>query len=462
MKARYRKGLGLTMMIFVLCGLTITTLSDNVQAQGGTSRWETPVALSAGATEGGEQTAIAADKAGYVHVIWDSKANASDVQTGLIYYTQWDGSTWSLPVDIVASQGIGYPNIVADSSGYLHLTYYSGCYAYITAFYAEATSARGWSTPVCLDTTAVSQNLIIDQWDVLHVVYVGTDNTLRYRRSEDGGVSWSLPVVVGTGPDDAFLHMPAVAVDGEGGIHVIWSAARLPEGYPPTGIFYSRSLDDGISWTYPVTLQEGVAAEPAIVARGSTLYAVWGSALSWAKRFYCSSPDRGQSWGQIVELVNGGGGLLWQPSLAVDSTGMVHVVTNEEYPGALYLYGLDDRWSTPETIYAAPMAHARLALGLGNQLHLVFRDQRDASVQYMRLELPVPPETPQPFATPIPLPMLEPGVSQTITIASPTVTRLPLASDQSEMADPALLPVFWGGGLALILVAFVVLCRARH
>lgn len=463
------------LVFVVICSLMCEHCLLDVSAQM-LRGWSEPINLSSAIDQGiGETVAIASGRDGWVHVVWNSGPNprlspTTMGQPAVLYYTAWNGSEWSVPVDIivVTNGSASSPRLAVDSRGIIHLVFPGdNGLSYTSSMVPHPASARDWRPPITLGGPTMLQDLFIDKQDTLHLVYASADNALHYLRSDTGGQTWSSPMLIVTGTSEEFLTMPATTVDALGGIHVVWSGNQLPSGYPPTGVYFASSFDGGATWTSPLILQDGLASEPTIVAKGEELHAVWGSAAAWAKRFYRHSPDRGKTWGPIVQLVDGGGGLLWQPTAVVDAVGTVYVVTNQDI-GALYMFRQDENWTTPQNIFPAPMAHARLALGLGNQLHLVFRDQRDASVQYMRLELPIPGEEAIVFPTPMPTALSEPTLVAPMAVVSPKPTQTPVPNHLSSPPLPRSSTAFsmllstTATMLVIVTVMAMHLYRTRH
>jgi len=88
--------------------------------------------------------------------------------------------------------------------------------------------------------------------------------------SLEGAAGWTTPTPVAQTSTDSTA--PAMAIDSEGGIHVVWSEF-LPSN---PEIFYSRW--NGSSWSVPVNLSHdaGQSRFPDItVDRNGTLYVVW-------------------------------------------------------------------------------------------------------------------------------------------------------------------------------------------
>jgi len=90
------------------------------------------------------------------------------------------------------------------------------------------------------------------------------DVALAIVRSKDRGLTWSAPIVINTvesiGVVDVkngvFLRtgdvIPNIAVDRESGtLYVVWQDARF-SNHQRDGIVFSKSVDDGLSWSAPV------------------------------------------------------------------------------------------------------------------------------------------------------------------------------------------------------------------
>ena len=98
------------------------------------------------------------------------------------------------------------------------------------------------------------------------------DNTeIYWIRSDDLGATWSGEIAVTH--DHAPSIQPALAVGDDGVVHLVW-ADRAGGTFQ---IQYSRSTDDGVTFSIPVTLTSGSigAWEPAVAVDGERAYVVW-------------------------------------------------------------------------------------------------------------------------------------------------------------------------------------------
>jgi hypothetical protein len=97
----------------------------------------------------------------------------------------------------------------------------------------------------------------------LYLVYVGRpddrpgdDGDVFLVRSLDDGNSWSSPVRLNDDDGDALQFFPAVDVDPDGGVHVMWGDMRDDPAQTRYHIYYTSSEDQGDTWGFE--LEEGV------------------------------------------------------------------------------------------------------------------------------------------------------------------------------------------------------------
>ena len=168
---------------------------------------------------------------------------------------------------------------------------------------------------------------------MLDLVWEG-DNQILVFRSTDKGMTWDPPGQVSSYPGE-FLHDKEwIAVDRTGGardghLYVAWTR------YWDLTVLFSRSTDQGASWSEPVPLVDppkmGWWVEPAVLANGDVLVAWLDASSSARTTWYDRSTDGGATWGEDQVLVSTviaaseqlHGEIRTAPhaSLAVDSSG---------------------------------------------------------------------------------------------------------------------------------------------
>ncbi|MGQ9626016.1 MAG: exo-alpha-sialidase [Anaerolineae bacterium] len=448
-----------------LIGLVVPLIPMNsqlVMTQAQVSLWSTPVNISHSPAVSWFPD-IAVDNENNVHVVWCETAPLTEGPTGeRVHYSMWDGRTWSEPIDIVQpSQDIIRNAIAADQMGNLHLLFGGSPIGvgHLSQFHKKVPArdvwlAARWSAPHRISQGgSYMGDIAVDSKGVLHVIY---DDTLRtgeniysdifYRRSTDGGQTWSYPINLFHSPATGSSHSQ-MEIDGNDTIHVVWDEGwdRLSGDGNFLYSCYTFSSDGGETWapvihlTYP---QSPIQITVGSDGRGGVML-VWRT-TSRSEFFYQWSADGGRSWAppQIIPMIfarPSNQGLSFDMyDMAADSAGYIHlVVVGRESPleGApLGVYHLtwDGRdWSMPERIYSDAELYpeyTKIVISRGNQLHVVWftRDmlwdtegQGNYEVWYSSSQSLAPPQTPV-----------------SLTMLTPTLTATPVATTVAPLPSP--------------------------
>lgn len=343
--------------------------------------WSQPINLSNSPNDS-NLPSIVTDSAGFVHVVWCEGVESDQANT--IYYTRFDGETWSPPVDIVhtSSQVADAPVLAIDPENTLHMVWVGGhndrvLYSQAPALTAD--SARAWRTPVEIGDRLTITNypdIATDDAGGLHVVYAvrgGEEAGVYYSDSPDGGRNWTLPIRVSEPfASDRIFIRARLALDEGGGIHAVWT-----EG----GIRYAQSLDGGNTWSTLLTIDGSYDLAGILTLPENQVHLTWSGSDLDRKKFHRWSSDRGLTWTPIVALHEVGGYQGW-PGLAADSRGAIHLVQVSNLQAGLkenlyYQVWQNETWSPPinllSRVEGSPNhpTNPQLAIGLGNQLHLV-------------------------------------------------------------------------------------------
>ena len=154
-------------------------------------------------------------------------------------------------------------------------------------YYPRTASFRMWASSFPQLTTgpggeiyvgyvAYSDDELMDSGDVFMV------------SSLDGGQNWALPVTVNDDDTGRFQFYPAIAVDPEGGLHMMWADTRDDPTELAYHIYYSSSQDQGKTWEFNSRVSD-FASNPnyafpggrfigdyfAIAATSDDVYMVW-------------------------------------------------------------------------------------------------------------------------------------------------------------------------------------------
>ncbi len=177
----------------------------------------------------------------------------------------------------------------------------------------------------------------------VHVVwYDNRDGNpeIYYKRSTDGGISWSADTRLTNNAADSYY--PSVAVSAQApalAVHVVW----VDERDGNSEIYYKRSADGGLSWGADTRLTNNTATSfhPSVTVSGSVVHVVWNDNRNGKPEiYYKRSTDGGINWGADTRLTNNFANSLC-PSVAVSAQApalAVYVTFVDERNGNSQIY----------------------------------------------------------------------------------------------------------------------------
>lgn len=230
-------------------------------------------------------------------------------------------SPWSRPVQLSGRGAIGSPGGTHPLAfgrhayaawvqhGIIHLTTSD-----------DGGAAWGHATRVTTHNTALYPCSLELSGPLLHLVWPDARNhglaEPYYKRSADGGRTWTEEVRLSPGTD---LFRIGTAVSGSA-IHVVWFNRRFLEKVP-TGdqtwtwtwgeVYYCRSTDGGATWKKAIRLTrpDSTACRPVVAASGKFVHVAWldnrdaqqTPGWDW-EIYYKRSADGGATWGPDVRM----------------------------------------------------------------------------------------------------------------------------------------------------------------
>jgi hypothetical protein len=445
--------------------------------------------------------AIVADTQGHFYATWSQAT--SDGGT-LLYATAWSGSHWSRPVrimytldasaDAASPSELAQPSLASDNNDKLHITWSDkarGAIRYSWVYANDAASPQAWAAPIDLPTpttsTASPDVAVAPDGDAVYVVYTAPINEQRgiyLVRSKDGGVTWSQPETVfdAVAAKWSAADKPRLAYDsGTNTLHVVWLRTNVLSDVPSRAIYYSRSTDDGHTWSEPLKIGEGNLDWPQIVVAGngqvylawnqstiqnrvapSTLWSVWGQ----------FSPDNGERW-TAASNVPGFEQVSGPIGLAADNAGHLYLAAigtsaNDE-SALLYAEWNGQSWNERETLGLGQNAVANnaAAVAIAPQAGYAVVALRewmwhDNSVGQFEIVgtrrnitskalTPAPTFTPQPAATSV----STPTPHQTPTPAPPPVANVKEPALGGTAPSPLILGSVLATGIVVVAVSFI-------
>jgi len=262
--------------------------------------------------------------------------------------------------------------------------------------------------------------------------------------------------------------------------------SEQPASGPGIGVYYLRSNDAGDSWTELLQIDSGEAGYddqygpswPNILAVGEDqVHIVWDGQPA-GQRWHQWSNNSGTSWSKSEVINKLHRGLTEPNGLAVDSSGVVHLLTlgwldTNEFPnGPFYTYWKDGEWAPISRVTERSDWDAEgpsLAVVNGNQLLATWRHQEGSTNEAWASSLLVdaPLISPEPIAPQFVDEQTSLDNSQPVNVEQGndqlSVTSKPraFAEDGVDRSNPILDPVLIAAiaaGLFLVL-AFLVARR---
>jgi hypothetical protein len=298
-----------------------------------------------------EAVELAATDDGLIHAFF------SEHQNPAIYYTYWDGETWSriTPALELPEGEAAWPAIAAGPGNELFLIAQNnrGTLYFSRATSGSAAAASSCSTPTRLETGHDGEVGSVDMaWDAAGTIYVAYSVPLNEKRgiylvlSEDEGKTWSEPLQVFDGAAAGFdlVGAPSLLTSSNGSLHITWKEQSIEgDGIPqPVSLYYARSEDGGHTFSdADQVVDEPVAWRELVTDGKGNLHLLWQPQDSLTTVWDQVSQDSGHTW-QYPQ------GLPDQGTLAAvtgDSAGRLNLV--DVGPGALSHWLWDgSRWQS--------------------------------------------------------------------------------------------------------------------
>lgn len=383
---------GFSVIVSIIIILSLVS-SLKVKAQGGGTDWSQPFRLSSQNGQVGDQIMFA-DIFGYVHLFWPETGNLENQP--ILYYSRFDGETWTLPVDIYIAPASTSISATFDIKGNLHLLFTDGGNGnvyYTKASIQDATSAQGWQSPRRLEFTAKSISFRIDSGGVFHLLYSGFNRNepgMYYTNSLDEGQTWSRSIWLDPDiPPNLSPWEIQLELGDENSLHATW--LYWDQDFLGRWIRYANSFDQGQSWSTPYTIDEVEAGSddlrlpwPIMALNGQEVHIIWAGD-SQTHRKHRFSSDLGRTWNQSRFVFGDLHGAALGHGLALDANGRLHFFGQIRWPQGIWqAYWEQGRWSSPTMIYLIAQdafeplegrihAHrVRVAIRSGNQLMVTF------------------------------------------------------------------------------------------
>ena len=218
-----------------------------------------------------------------------------------LFYAESDdwGTDFSVPLQVTYESGDQLGGTAAVVSSTVYLVWQQDSSGAVRVYFAKSSnSGRTWSSGVALANDSATQDE--DQYPAIAAVdndvfvawsrmYEG-EQAIFVRTSLDFGGTWRPEVQVSSYAAESYPEFPAIASDGID-LFLVWGSSM--------GLLYSRSSDEGETWSKPIFLTDMSRqyVAPRITAANSRIQVVVAGIHDLTSNiFYLNSPDDGQTW----------------------------------------------------------------------------------------------------------------------------------------------------------------------
>jgi hypothetical protein len=371
-----------------------------------------------------------------------------------------------------------------------------------------AHNAFNWFEPVrlpAIQPAAVSPDILVSRSGRILIVYaisINDDRGIYLVASDDEGKTWIPPIKVFDAVSQEWFKVdqPKLAQTDDGVLHMVWTRNPLPSADIAEALFYSRSLDDGQTWSEPQLVVDEPLRSGRIVAAGNVVHRFWLSLGKISGLWHDYSNDSGNTWNQAINMT-GLGENTGNFAVVSDRASSLHLIQATKYvSGVLALkYSVWNgvRWSTVEDFNIDQIANEYIGtlsacIEVGDRLSVVYSLRSDDAYSSRKPEnvfitsraleasangglasAPTNPPTNLVLITPLvetPEPTLQPSQAPSATpeIALATGTAIASSVDATggQQQPAAVLDTSWFGpalglGLAVIVIVLAITLRIR-
>ncbi|MCK4233626.1 exo-alpha-sialidase, partial [candidate division WOR-3 bacterium] len=372
-----------------LAGIFVFLLIANLSAQ-----WEPDVRLtvndSVSTTGYNNALNITSGPSDDVHVVWMDSRNSSPYFE--IYYKRSTdgGVVWSTDTRLTYEPAWSACPGIAIAVTKVHVVWMDSRDGAMGIYYKYSPDQGiNWSSDIRLtdllpDSSQTFPSIAVTG-DVVHVVWgdVRAGNyEIFYKRSADGGSSWSADTRLTSAPDSS-THA-SVSVSGSL-VSVVWYDFR--DGNPE--IYYKRSTDGGINWSTDTRLTNDTHHSycPLVSTSDTNVHVVWHDDRNgFSEIYYKRSTNGGSGWSADIRLTYVPSNESSLPSI-VTSGDNIHLVWNDTRDGNHEIYYKRSTdggvvWSTDTRLTNAPDSSACASVSFAaTKVHVVWTDKRDGNFE---------------------------------------------------------------------------------
>jgi hypothetical protein len=277
-------------------------------------------------------------------------------------------------------------------------------------------NGQSFSTPVKVNSGAsgteeTDPTMHVTGNGTIYVSWYDINQDIYFSRSIDGGLTFAPKISVTKHVENniyetMFQRSPKFAVDTKGVIHMVWTEARVKA---QTDVWYVNSTDNGQTWSMPKSIMDPddsqkYAQDFVAIACDSSdrLYVSFLDFRMSARKvstnaqlFMLRSLDGGATWSNAIKANNMPGGIggtceCCKQDIVASPSGNLYIGfrSNIKNKRDIFIARSRDRGTTWDPIIQAqlgdwmiqecPVTGPNLVLDNKENLHIAWRDQRDA------------------------------------------------------------------------------------
>lgn len=256
----------------------------------------TPLSVSANIGNSDEASAIL-DAGDNIHVVWRQDGFNTDNNSGVIFYSRWNGTSWTTQgVNIsqygdTTITGSQYPSVSTGVDRLPHVVWSAKDSSGQRKIYYNYLNGTTWQMPAAISGSdnGVAPSISVDSTNgFMYTVWESNGSIMLSQYNKE---VWSSPIKVGDG------FMPKTAVGSDGLVHVVWHTSgaqsiqyanwSLKRGLSQVDILPFNTLGSDVSNSLDIT-----------VDRFNRLHAVWRNDA------YVQYSLRSNSSWSVPEIVN--------------------------------------------------------------------------------------------------------------------------------------------------------------
>lgn len=285
--------------------------------------WGQPAIISGTTANESRIPRIAVEASDIVHVVWQEA-----VPNGRIYYRKSTDAavSWHAAVEV---NGTGWGPVIAFSDTGELQTVWSDPVGSVSDIFASRSTDTGttWDPPVNIsnnNTQSSSPDISICPSGNINVVWYNylPDEEIYFSRSTSNGAQWNQPRNLSNTTSESLR--PAVSTDSNGFIYAVWD-----DELPNEEVYVSFSTTGGSSWTPVTQVSSNTGRDPVVAVDGTgNINVAWlgyATNSSPSDIFFSRSVDQGVSWSSAVNVSNSSRNSR-APAIAVDDSGYVYIV----------------------------------------------------------------------------------------------------------------------------------------